>query len=128
MSSLLASSMATPTICSPCDPYCFWKSTNQGISILQGEHQVAQKFNSTALPRKSERWTVLLSRDCKANSGAVWPLISKDAVADPGPARRAVWIPINNISATTTATTTMMSGFRFTDQYPYNNAKRFRND
>src|SRR4029077_9539959 len=30
----------------------FCRSTSQGISILQGPHHVAQKFSSTALPRR----------------------------------------------------------------------------
>src|ERR1041385_9307662 len=53
--------MATPTICKPCGPYFFCRSTNDGISILQGPHHVAQKFSSTALPRSEERRTSLPS-------------------------------------------------------------------
>ena len=46
----VASSMATPTNCNPSAPYFFCSSTNHGISILQGAHQVAQKFSTTAFP------------------------------------------------------------------------------
>src|SRR5215472_895324 len=71
-----ASSMATPTICSPCGPYFFCNSTSHGISILHGSHQVAQKFKSTALPFSDESCMVLswLSRTFKVKSGAVVPL------------------------------------------------------
>ena len=71
MSLVLASSIATPRNCSPAGPYCFCKSTNQGISILHGPHQVAQKLRTTGLPRKSDKWTVSPSRDCKVKSGAM---------------------------------------------------------
>src|ERR1700687_1798598 len=70
MSSLLESSIATPTICNPCAPYCFCNSMNHGISILHGPHQVAQKFSRTALPRRSDRRRFVPSRDCSVKSGA----------------------------------------------------------
>src|SRR5436309_13226053 len=67
--------MATPTICKPCSPYFFCKSTSHGISILQGPHQVAQKFTTTALPRREESDTVLPSGTLfKENSGAMEPI------------------------------------------------------
>src|SRR6185437_11861002 len=67
--------MATPTICSPCGPYFFCRSTNDGISILQGSHHVAQKFTNTALPRSDDSFTSLPSgRLFSAKSGATEPL------------------------------------------------------
>jgi hypothetical protein len=69
-----SSSSETPTITNPCGPYCFCNSTNQGISALHGGHHVAQKFSTTALPRKSERRTVFPDRSFSAKSGAGLPL------------------------------------------------------
>src|SRR5438270_3223283 len=66
--------MATPTICNPCGPYFFCRSTNDGISILQGSHHVAQKFTRTALPRREDSWTSLPSeRFFSEKSGATDP-------------------------------------------------------
>ena len=45
-------------------------STNQGISTLQGPHQVAQKLRSTALPLYSDKVTTLPSESFSLNSGA----------------------------------------------------------
>src|SRR5262249_4536923 len=45
-----SSSMATPSTVNPFEPYLFCISISQGISILQGSHQVAQKFTSTTFP------------------------------------------------------------------------------
>src|ERR1700730_16203264 len=42
--------MATPRITSPLGPYFSLNSISQGISILHGWHQVAQKFTSTTFP------------------------------------------------------------------------------
>src|SRR5438445_11485370 len=69
------SSLFMPTICKPCAPYLFCKSTSHGISILHGPHQVAQKFTTTALPRREESETVLPSGTLfKENSGAREPM------------------------------------------------------
>src|SRR5512140_338611 len=69
-----ASSMATPTICNPCGPYFFCISTNDGISILQDSHHVAQKLTSTALPSREESRTSLPSGTLfSAKSGATEP-------------------------------------------------------
>src|ERR1700674_5461868 len=86
MSSLLESSIATPTICSPWAPYCFCNSMNQGISILHGLHHVAQKFSRTALPRKSDRRMLLPSSACRVKSGA-----GPDLVIGGGEERRGMW-------------------------------------
>src|ERR1700761_2087894 len=68
--------MATPTICRPCGPYFFCRSTSHGISILQGPHQVAQKFSKTALPRKEAIGTTLPSGILfSSNVGATEPLV-----------------------------------------------------
>src|SRR5712671_4635850 len=108
--------MATPTIWNPCGPYSFCNSTNHGISILQGPHQVAQKLRSTALPRKSESFTVLPSRDCSSKSGATCPCNFPET--DPPAARflRAARIPANNMTAMIAATTTGTKGFLFTSK------------
>ena len=65
-----SSSIDTPTTANPC-PLC-WRSnsTNQGISIRQGSHQVAQKFSNTTLPRKSESCTILPSASLSEKLGA----------------------------------------------------------
>src|ERR1700680_3917849 len=110
MSSLLESSIATPTICRPWAPYCFCNSMNHGISILQGLHHVAQKFSRTALPRRSDRRMLLPSSDCSVKSGAGPDLVIGGGA---GPERRAMWKPKYNIAAATTATTTKASGLRF---------------
>ena len=49
---------------------------NQGISILQGEHQVAQKSSRTTLPWKSARWIDLPLASAKVNEGAGLPIKS----------------------------------------------------
>lgn len=43
---------------------------NQGISTLQGPHQVAQKLSRTALPLYSDSETTLPSASFNLNSGA----------------------------------------------------------
>jgi len=65
-----SSSIDTPTTAKPC-PLC-WRSnsTNQGISIRQGSHHVAQKFSNTTLPRKSESCTSLPSASLSEKLGA----------------------------------------------------------
>src|SRR3954454_12161147 len=60
------SSTDTPTTCSPCLPYLFWNSMNQGISILQGPHHVAQKSSSTTLPFRAASLTSLPSTSLRA--------------------------------------------------------------
>src|SRR5438874_11883009 len=68
--------MAMPKISSPCGRYLLFSSTSQGISILHGPHHVAQKFTSTALPRKSASFTVFPSRLSSAKAGAGLPSIA----------------------------------------------------
>src|ERR1700690_1503484 len=65
-----SSSIDTPTTANPC-PLC-WRSnsTNQGISMRQGSHHVAQKFSNTTLPRKSESCTSLPSASLSEKLGA----------------------------------------------------------
>src|SRR5271163_1269892 len=46
--------MDTPSTAKPRFLYVFSNSMNQGISILQGPHHVAQKLSNTTLPIKSE--------------------------------------------------------------------------
>src|SRR5580693_1054284 len=46
--------MDTPSTAKPWFLYIFSNSMNQGISILQGPHHVAQKLSSSTLPLKSE--------------------------------------------------------------------------
>src|SRR5271154_1774618 len=46
--------MDTPSTAKPWFLYVFSNSMNQGISILQGPHHVAQKLSNTTLPLKSE--------------------------------------------------------------------------
>src|SRR5580700_6597847 len=113
ISLVLASSIAKPRNCHPGGPYRFSKSQNQGISILHGPHQVAQKFRTTGLPRKSDRRTVLPSRDCRVKSGAM-PFIWALPVAIPGEEWRAILKPNTSIRATTRATTTKTTGSRLT--------------
>src|SRR5579859_6645629 len=64
----------------PCGPYFFCKSTSQGISILQGSHQVAQKFSSTALPFKDESRTACPCRSPRVKSGAGAPFLGGSGV------------------------------------------------
>src|SRR5882757_6216519 len=72
--------MATPTICSPCGPYFFCRSTSHGISILQGPHQVAQKFSSTALPRNEASGVALPSGMLfNSKTGATDPFLGSPA-------------------------------------------------
>src|SRR5665213_1175337 len=44
---------------------------NQGISMLQGTHHVAQKFSKTTLPRRSESFTGLPDASSRTKSGAI---------------------------------------------------------
>src|SRR5947209_8761730 len=115
MSSLLASSTAMPNTWNPCGPYCFCRASNQGISILQGWHQVAQKFSSTALPRKSERCTVAPSSDSRANSGAGFPFISSRCSRLLfKPARRAMYGAAASMTEIAIIITTQVAELRFT--------------
>src|SRR3954463_12088139 len=86
MVSSLESSLVMPTICKPRSPYFFCRSTSHGISILQGPHHVAQKFTTTALPRREESDTVLPSGTLfKEKSGATEPIAGSapEGVAEP---------------------------------------------
>ena len=53
------SSSDTATKATPRGTYSFWASTSIGISALHGTHHVAQKFNTTILPRRSRTLTFL---------------------------------------------------------------------
>src|SRR5579863_4824231 len=68
---LPSSSMATPKITKSLSAYFFCSSISQGVSILQGSHQVAQKSTSTALPRKSESFTLLPCKSWNTTSGGI---------------------------------------------------------
>src|SRR5271156_7138743 len=109
--------MATPTTCKPSGPYCFCSSTNQGISILQGAHQVAQKLSNTAWPRKSDSRMVLPSSVCRVKSGATSPLACGPGTEVPFDLR-AMLDPNTSIRATTMATTMMTTGSRFKGRLP----------
>src|SRR5579862_3797572 len=65
-----SSSMAVPMIAKPLSLYWRSKLMNQGISILQGPHQVAQKSTKTTLPRKSDKRTTLPLASFNSKSGA----------------------------------------------------------
>src|SRR6478736_6537965 len=56
------SSIDTPITCRPFLAYLFWNSINQGISILQGPHHVAQKSSRITLPLNAERLTSWFER------------------------------------------------------------------
>src|SRR6476620_1628670 len=92
MSLSSVSSMATPTICNPSGPYFFCRSISHGISILHGPHQVAQKFSSTAFPRKDASEMLLPSGMLfSSNPGAMEPF-----GGSPGPWTRVgadAWLP-----------------------------------
>src|SRR5215469_14490626 len=110
ISSFPESSIATPTTCRPSDPYWFCSSTSQGVSILQGPHQVAQKFSSTALPRSSESFMLPPSSLSRVKSGAGVDLPrTAGALARE---RCAVWKPKYSMVAAITATTTKERGLR----------------
>src|SRR6185312_5092200 len=68
-----SSSIDTPSTVNPRGPYVFSKSTNQGISVLQGTHHVAQKLSTTTLPLKSFKGTARPEASCRVKSGAVLP-------------------------------------------------------
>src|SRR5712671_2749102 len=122
----LASSMATPTICSPCGPYFFCRSTSHGISILHGPHQVAQKFSNTALPRNEASGVALPSgmlfnsktgatdpfggspAPC-AGSGVPWPLAATLAALG----GLLVRLPTRSNPVIATTTQRMTTTFRF---------------
>src|SRR5580692_9803180 len=63
--------MDTPSTAKPRFLYVFSNSMNQGISILQGPHHVAQKLSTTTLPLKSEsrRATPFASLRMKSGAG-----------------------------------------------------------
>src|SRR3984885_3253751 len=90
--------------------YVLRNSRSHGVSILQGPHQVAQKFSRTALPRRSDSRMLLPSSDCKVKSGAGPDLVMGGGA---GPERRAIWKPKYSMAAATTATTAKASGLRF---------------
>src|SRR5689334_23557858 len=56
------SSTEMPITCSPSLPYLFWNSMNQGISILQGPHHVAQKSSRITLPLNADSFTSRFDR------------------------------------------------------------------
>src|ERR1700693_2556466 len=75
-----SSSIATPITTKPWSLYLRSKSINQGISIWQGPHQVAQKSTMTVLPRKSDSFTVLPFTSFNSKLGA--SLRSLDSFTD----------------------------------------------
>src|SRR5205085_22642 len=62
--------METPTTANSRSLYVFWNSMNQGISILQGPHHVAQKFTRTTFPLRSESLSVAPVASLREKSGA----------------------------------------------------------
>ena len=67
-------SVEMPRISKPCEAYWLCSSMSQGVSILQGPHQVAQKLMSTALPLKlaSETFCPLRSSSVKGGRWLVY--------------------------------------------------------
>ena len=55
-----------------------WSRSSEGISTLQGAHQVAHKLRSTTLPRHSERRCGLPSAPVKERSGTAWDAAGLD--------------------------------------------------
>src|SRR5713101_2529790 len=69
--------MEMPRIVKPLSAYFCWNSISQGISTLQGPHQVAQKFTSTTLPLYCSRLTSAPLRSFNVKLGAAgFPLVS----------------------------------------------------
>src|SRR5271167_4526038 len=64
--------MDTPSTAKPRFLYVFSNSMNQGISILQGPHHVAQKLSNTTLPLKSESRKGAPLASLRLKSGAVF--------------------------------------------------------
>ena len=67
---LPSSSMETPRMVKPRGLYFCWNSIIQGISTLQGSHQVAQKFTRTTSPLYCARVTSLSLRSFRVTVGA----------------------------------------------------------
>src|ERR1700733_13924924 len=122
--------MATPTICRPCGPYFFCRSTSQGISILQGPHQVAQKLSSTALPCREAIGTTLPSGmlfnsnvgasdpltgspEFCSNDGAAWPSVATFTLAAGG---LLAFLPTSKSPVITTTTARIKMTFLFTNR------------
>src|SRR5438270_8968284 len=104
--------MAMPKTSSPCGRYLLFSSTSHGISILHGPHHVAQKFTSTALPRKSASFTVFPSSVSSSKPGADLPSIaiadasiSEASMAPPCAAGGLAMREAKNSDAATAATT-----------------------
>src|SRR5579871_2691826 len=88
-----SSSIETPSTANPLSLYCCSNSMNQGISTLQGAHQVAQKSSSTTLPLYSDRCTVFPSTSLSTKSGAALrslsPLTAARTLVEPHPDNEA---------------------------------------
>jgi len=68
----LASPILTARTTNPPSLCLAYTALISGISMRHGAHQVAQKFNSTTLPRKSERLCRSPSKVASSKSGARW--------------------------------------------------------
>src|SRR5215469_11767562 len=94
------SSIDTPTMTRPLSLYLPYSSTNDGISDLQGSHQVAQKFRSITLPLKSDILTGTLYSFFRTKSYFACPSTSQPGRAAGAPAcagdddaRLRCWVP-----------------------------------
>jgi hypothetical protein len=65
--------METPYTSRPLDLYLSYNLTTEGIAILHGRHQLAQKSNSTTLPFREDKLMMLSLESGKEISGAACP-------------------------------------------------------
>src|SRR5262245_31811667 len=56
---------------------CVWRRASDGISSLQGPHQVAQKFRSTTFPDRSSERTVSPSSALRSNGASGAPVVTR---------------------------------------------------
>src|SRR5260370_38250534 len=103
--------MATPNTVNPRAPYLFCSSISQGISILHGPHQVAQKFTKTTLPLNRLRETSWSSRSFKVKSGEAVGLSGYVFAARAGGMRVARFA--NKAKATIPASVARINPMRF---------------
>src|ERR1700734_1709692 len=66
-----SSSMETPMTARPLSLYLFWYSMNQGISVPQPWHQVAQKSSSTTFPLYPDNFSGAPLESSRVKSGAI---------------------------------------------------------
>src|SRR5947199_8194339 len=90
---------------------------NQGISILQGPHQVAKKSSSTTLPLYSSRWTVFPLASLSANSGAGWRSCSGFTLAAAFTVRGWLEQPVKKHAASSAAAKTAVRRNADTDSF-----------